>query len=81
MNQAPPEGVPAGLDRLSSFWTAPIPDYAPPFMHSESFGYILSAVFGTGLIILAFLLISWVAGLLRGGREPDPTSHPGAGTA
>jgi cobalt/nickel transport system permease protein len=81
VNQAPPEGIPAGLDRLSSFWTAPIPDYAPPFMQSESFGYILSAVFGTGLIILTFLLISWVAGVLRGGRDPDPTSHPGAGTA
>jgi cobalt/nickel transport system permease protein len=74
-------GTPAGLDQLSSFWTAPIPDYAPPFMQSESFGYILSAVFGTGLIILAFLLVSWIAGLLRGGREPDPTSNPGAGTA
>ncbi|MDQ2999329.1 MAG: cobalt transporter CbiM [Chloroflexota bacterium] len=80
VNQAPPEGAPAGLDQLSSFWTAPIPDYAPPFMQSESFGYILSAVFGTGLIILTFLLINWIAGLLRGGREPDPTSHPGAGT-
>jgi cobalt/nickel transport system permease protein len=72
-------GAPSGLDRLSSFWTAPIPDYAPSFMHSESFGYILSAMFGTGLIILAFLLINWMAGVLRGGREPDPTSHPGAG--
>src|SRR5215207_4153257 len=80
VNQAPPEGVPAGLDRLSSFWIAPIPDYAPPFMQSETFGYILSAVFGTGLIILAFLLINWFGGVLRGGREPDPTSHPGAGT-
>jgi cobalt/nickel transport system permease protein len=78
--QGPSVGAtPAGLEHLSSFWTAPIPDYAPPFMQSVSFGYILSAVFGTGLIILAFLLISWVAGLLRGGREPDPTSHPGAG--
>jgi cobalt/nickel transport system permease protein len=74
-------GTPVGLERLSSFWTAPIPDYAPPFMHSESFGYILSAVFGTGLIILAFLLISWIASLLRGTRDPEPTSHPGAGTA
>jgi cobalt/nickel transport system permease protein len=77
--QAPPSQAPAGLDRLASFWTAPIPGYAPTFMHSESFGYILSAVFGAGLILLASLLISWIAGLLRGGREPDPTSHPGAG--
>ena len=27
-------------------------------MHSASFGYILSAVFGCGLILLAFLLIA-----------------------
>ena len=84
--QLPPSGpggggTPAGLERLSSFWIAPIPDYAPPFMHSETFGYILSAVFGAGLIALAFFAISWIASLLRGGRDPDPTSHPGAGTA
>ncbi len=42
-NVAPPVDVPQGLERLSSFWTAPIPDYAPSFMHNESFGYILSA--------------------------------------
>jgi cobalt/nickel transport system permease protein len=71
--------APAGMDRLSSFWTAPIANYAPPFMQSETFGYILSAVFGTGLITLAFFAISWIASLLRGGREPDPASHPGAG--
>lgn len=57
-NVAPPEAVPQGLARLASVWTAPIPDYAPTFMHSEVFGYILSAVFGTGVILLAFLLLS-----------------------
>jgi cobalt/nickel transport system permease protein len=74
-------GTPVGLERLSAIWTAPIPDYAPPFMHSEAFGYIMSAVFGTGLIILAFLLVSWVGKVLRGGREPDPASRPGTGAA
>lgn len=57
-NVAPPDAVPHGLHALSSFWTAPIPDYAPAFLHSESFGYILSAVFGTGLILLLLLLAS-----------------------
>jgi cobalt/nickel transport system permease protein len=57
-NVAPPETMPQGLERLSSIWTAPIPDYAPSFMHNESFGYIMSAMVGTGLIILLFLLIS-----------------------
>lgn len=55
---APPETAPQGLERLASLWTAPIPDYAPSFMHSESFGYILSAMLGCGLILLAFLLLS-----------------------
>jgi cobalt/nickel transport system permease protein len=72
-------GTPAGLERLSAIWTAPIPDYAPPFMHSEAFGYIMSAVFGAGLILVAFLLISWISKGLRGGREPDPASRPGTG--
>jgi cobalt/nickel transport system permease protein len=47
---------PQGLGRLASVWTAPFPDYAPPFLRSASFGYILSALFGAGLILLAALL-------------------------
>ena len=49
--------VPAGLERLSSLWTAPFPAYAPSFVHSRGFGYLLSAMFGVGLL-LAFSLIS-----------------------
>lgn len=55
-----PDAVPQGLERLASLWRAPIPDYAPGFMHSASMGYVLSAVFGAGLILLMFLLISKV---------------------
>ena len=55
-DQALPAGVPQGRDRLSSVWTAPFPDYAPPFLHSSSFGYLLSAAFGSGLILLAALV-------------------------
>ncbi|HUB77517.1 MAG TPA: cobalt transporter CbiM [Bryobacteraceae bacterium] len=50
--QAPPEQVPQGLERLSSIWTAPFPAYAPRFLRSASFGYFLSAAFGSGLIVL-----------------------------
>lgn len=64
-NVAPPDSVPSGLERLSSFWTAPIPDYAPSFMHSPAFGYILSALLGGGLIILTFLALSALAARLR----------------
>ena len=57
-NATLPATVPQGLEHLSSVWEAPVPDYAPSFLQNASFGYVLSAVFGTGLILLAFLLIS-----------------------
>ena len=50
--QPPPSSVPPGLRRLASIWTAPFPAYAPPFLRSASFGYLLSATFGAGLILL-----------------------------
>ncbi len=78
--QAPPAQAPKGLERLSTLWNAPLSGYAPAFISSAELGYILSAVVGTGLIILAFFLISWLMRVIRRGREPDPTSHPGAGT-
>jgi cobalt/nickel transport system permease protein len=59
-NQEPPPGVPEGLERLSSAWTAPFPSYAPPFLHSSAFGYLLSAAFGSGLILLAAVAVDWI---------------------
>ena len=57
---APPAETPKGLERLATVWTAPMPDYAPPFLRSKKLGYILSAMMGTGLIILAFVLIETI---------------------
>jgi cobalt/nickel transport system permease protein len=71
-----PAHPPAGMERLASFWTAPIPDYAPAFLKSEAFGYILSAVFGVGLILLVCLLIGW---LLR--PRDRNTAAPTSGAA
>jgi cobalt/nickel transport system permease protein len=62
-NVAPPSSAPAGLERVASLWTAPMPRYAPPFLKSAGFGYMLSALFGTGLIIFASLVTGW---LVRG---------------
>jgi len=64
-----PATTPKGLESLSSFWTAPWPDYAPPFVRSQAFGYILSAVFGVGLVILASAGIGRALG--AGVRRPD----------
>ncbi len=55
-NIAPPSQQPQGLARLSSLWSAPFPQYAPPFVHHPAFGYVMSAVFGSGLILGFFLL-------------------------
>lgn len=69
LNQPAPSAAPAGLEKLSTLWTAPIPDYAPAFMNSPEFGYVLSAMFGTGLIIAVFLLTGWIAGKITRKRE------------
>jgi cobalt/nickel transport system permease protein len=59
-NQAPPVQAPAGLQKLATVWTAPMPRYAPPILKSANLGYILSAMAGTGLIVLAFLGGAWI---------------------
>lgn len=56
-NALPPQAAPQGLARLASLWQAPLPDYAPSFLHSPVLGYLLSAVVGAGLILLVFLLL------------------------
>jgi cobalt/nickel transport system permease protein len=61
-NVAPPARQPRGLERLSSVWSAPFPQYAPPFVRRPAFGYVMSATFGSGLIIGFFLLLGRMAG-------------------
>ena len=68
-NIAPPEHVPAGMERLASLWNAPMPDYAPPFMHDANFGYVMSAIIGAGLIVLIFVALSWLVGRAPPSRE------------
>jgi cobalt/nickel transport system permease protein len=51
-HQAPPSAAPQGLERLASLWTAPFARYAPPYVRSATFGYLLSAMFGVGLVLL-----------------------------
>src|SRR5208282_5169954 len=54
-NMAPPVQTPRGLERLSSVWTAPFPQYAPSFVRRPAVGYALSAMFGSGAIMLVAL--------------------------
>lgn len=70
-NQSAPTETPSGLQRLSTFWTAPVPAYAPSFMKSSSFGYFLSGMFGVGLVLsLSFAVQSYFQ------RRRDP-GQPG----
>ncbi len=62
-NQAPPPAAPRGLERLSSLWTAPLSRYAPSFIRSASFGYLVSAMVGVGLIVALALLLNWLLAL------------------
>ena len=50
------QAAPAGLERLSSIWTAPFPGYAPSFIRSPLVGYFLSAMFAVGVFVLASLI-------------------------
>lgn len=59
--------VPAGLMKLSSFWSAPIPDYAfkgweDKALPAISFSYIISALAGAAATIGAIILIGKVLG-------------------
>ncbi len=64
-NQPPPAQAPAGLQKLATVWTAPMPRYAPPLLKSPQLGYMLSAMLGAGLIVLTFLGAGWVFGKAR----------------
>jgi cobalt/nickel transport system permease protein len=65
-----PERVPTGLQKLSSAWTAPIPAYAPQFVKSRSFGYLLSAMFGVGLLMASSLAIQSLLQWRRATGQP-----------
>jgi cobalt/nickel transport system permease protein len=72
-DHAPPARTPGGLERLSSIWTAPFAQYAPPYVRSRAFGYLLSAMFGVGLAMLA----SFGAGKLLRSHDRAPGDSAG----
>ena len=52
--------IPQGLEKLSSLWNAPMPDYAFKGWEEKglshlSFAYIISAVIGIGIIVLVIM--------------------------
>lgn len=59
-NLMPPVQPPHGLERLSTIWTAPVSKYAPAFIRNPFFGYLVSAMIGVGLIILALFMVNLI---------------------
>jgi len=57
LHAAVPAQAPEGLVRLASVWTAPFAQYAPPYIRSAAFGYLLSAMFGVGLVMLGTFIV------------------------
>jgi hypothetical protein len=54
--------IPKGLEKLSTFWSAPLPDYTFKGWEDKpiaalSFAYIISAVLGILLVVLIVLLL------------------------
>lgn len=52
--------IPRGLEKLSSLWSAPIPDYAFKGWEDKgllnlSFAYVISAILGIGLTVLVVI--------------------------
>ena len=69
-NHVAPQLPPQGLQRLSAVWTAPFARYAPPYIRGAAFGYLLSAMFGIGMIVLAFLMLGrFIRSAARAGPE------------
>lgn len=72
---APPVTAPAGVARLARVWTAPLPDYAPHLVKSAAFGYLLSAMFGVGLIVGVVWLLQRMTRRLM--QPASPAARPG----
>ena len=54
--------IPRGLEKLSTVWNSPIPDYAfkgwgEKGLAGLSLGYVMSAIIGIGVIIVSMLLL------------------------
>ena len=59
--------IPAGLERLSGLWGAPLADYDLPALGNANLGYLLSAVLGIAIVALVVWLFT---ALLTAGAKP-----------
>ncbi len=70
-SKSAPATAPVGLQRLANLWTAPFPAYAPGFVKSRAFGYLLSAMFAVGFLLAVSLSLQHFL------QRRDPAEYPG----
>jgi len=52
--------IPVGFDQWSNLWRAPLPDYDIPALNNPTVGYIVSAVFGVAIVLIAIFALAWL---------------------
>ena len=55
------QSIPAGLEKLSTLWGAPLAEYNVPVFGNANAGYILSALLGIVLVGMLVWLLTFVA--------------------
>jgi cobalt/nickel transport system permease protein len=63
------QSIPAGLERLSSLWGAPLAGYDVPLLGNANLGYVLSAVLGIAVVALVVWLFMVLITSTPGSRE------------
>lgn len=52
--------IPAGFDRWSTLWRAPLAGYELPILNNPTIAYIFSAVVGVGIVIGVIFALGWL---------------------
>jgi cobalt/nickel transport system permease protein len=58
--------IPAGMEKLSGFWTPAMPDYSLPWLGNLNVSYLLSAVVG----VVSVTVVVWLFAALAGSGNP-----------
>src|SRR4051794_11815872 len=80
-NATAPPRAPAGLERMSSLWRAPLADYELSLIRNSSATYFICALLGVTIVIAIATLITFTADRKQpdqtAGLDPKPKRKPG----
>ncbi len=52
--------IPAGFDKWSNLWSAPLSGYHLPLLNNATAGYVFSAIFGVALVLAVVFGLTWL---------------------